>query len=216
MDIVIKKFYGNYKHILHCSKLHFCTHIKTTFCDFFRLAFVKNCPKWALRSCRNWRNTWVLKSIMKQCLGHVKQKKQILKERIKIGKNKYQLWLLIAYEGEFLCDKLTYKLNAKRNETFMSFSVCNCIHGMYFLCQMCPSCGHNLSEVRPPTELVGSCVVGVAVGVGVVVEDKTKVFFSITPLQCIFKLTYISMVFCGFPTIRYSPFFSFMSLVESP
>jgi len=44
---------------------------------------------------------------------------------------------------------------------------------------MCPGCVHNLSEVRPPTGWVGSCVfgasVGVAVGVGVVVDDKTHV-----------------------------------------
>jgi hypothetical protein len=76
---------------------------------------------------------------------------------------------------------------------------------------MCPGCVHNLSEVRPPTEWVGSCVfgagVGVAVGVGVV-DDKTHVSIAITPLQCICNLTNIpTTVFCGFPIIKYLPFF---------
>jgi len=38
---------------------------------------------------------------------------------------------------------------------------------------MCSGCVHNLSEVRPAAKWVGSCVVGVAIGVGVVVDGKT-------------------------------------------
>lgn len=78
---------------LHHRKLRFhskeaCAFVYIFFCCYSRLLFVKNCPKWALRNCRNWKNSWVLKFIMKQCLGQVTSRKQILKGRIRTGKNK--------------------------------------------------------------------------------------------------------------------------------
>jgi hypothetical protein len=64
---------------------------------------------------------------MKQCLVHMKWRKQILKGRIKTGKYKNQLWLVNAYEGEFFYDELIYKLNAKRNRLLISFFHDKCV-----------------------------------------------------------------------------------------